>query len=265
MKKAIVLGITMVVLLAVNQAQAAGCQIVNGSFEDNNDIPDITVQEPNGWDVNIPAGAFLGYVDDDWVTDANWNLTLYTNYFHTFEVNEMAMVSQDVNLTDANEIIFNLRLETDTHEWDPSKASAFVLIDGDVVWDSNDLSSGEYYDQSYTVEDKYRDETLHTLSFGIRVKVAERLWRTYYTDWDYIECTEFYECGGLLAGDINRDCYVDLYDLKIMADLWLSEIKTYYRCNLFTGDDTGDDGGTVTFRDFAVLGLNWQQSSYEEE
>lgn len=237
---------------------------VNGSFEDDGYIANITVQEPNGWDVNLPASAFKGRVYNEWVTDANWNLTIYTDYFHSFEVNEMAMVSQELYLTDTNEVIFDVNLATDVLDWDPNKARAVVLVDGEAAWDSNDLSSGEYYDEVYTVEDKYRDGAPHTVSFGMRVKVAERLWQTYYTHWDYIECTEFCGGGGLLAGDFNHDCYVDYKDLKLFAESWLSEVEKYDRYNLFKGDDGAEDGGTVTFRDFAVLGLNWQQNSYEE-
>ncbi len=256
-------GIMMVLMLAANQVQAEDCQIVNGSFEDDGYIPDITVQPPNGWGVNMPTDKFSGYVDDDWVTDANWNLTLYTDWT-TLGANDTAIVYQEVNLTDANEIIFDLQLETDLFEWDPNKVIAIVLVDGEVAWDSNDRSSGEYHDQSYIVEDKYRDEVPHTLSFGMRVKVSEKLWRTYYTDWDDIECTEFCGVGGLLAGDFNHDCYVDYNDLKLFAESWLSEVEKYDRYNLFKGDDGADDGGTVTFRDFAIFGLNWWQSSYVE-
>jgi hypothetical protein len=264
MKNAIVTGIIMLTLLAVNRVQAESCHIVNGSFEYDGYIADITVKEPNGWDVNMLASEFKGHVYNDWVTDANWNLTLYTNYFHTFKVNDIATVYQQINLTDANEIIFDVNLATDSLKWDPNKVHALVLIDGETVWDSNNLSSGAYYDRVYTVEDKYRDGITHKLSFGIRVKVAGRLWRTYYTNWDHIECTEFCGGGGLLAGDFNHDCYVDYNDLKLFAESWLSEVEKYDRYNLFKGDDANDTGGTVTFRDFAIFGLNWLESSYVE-
>ncbi len=264
MKKAIVFGITMVVLLAANMVQAEGCEILNGSFEDDSyvDFPP-SPNEPNGWDVNIPDyNKFDGYIHRDWPTDGIYNLTLYSEWFQTFEINDMAIVSQQVDLTDANEIIFDLKLG----RWEPDIFAAVVLIDDDVVWDSNDLGSGTYYDRIYTVEDKYRNGALHTLAFGIKaiVDIPDILWNRYFTDWDYIECTEFCGGGGLLAGDFNHDCYVDYNDLKLFADLWLSEVEKYDRYNLFKGDDTGEDGGTVTFRDFAVFGLNWLESSYPE-
>ena len=259
MRVAIVILITMVMmLLAANQVQAEGCRIVNGSFEDDGwvNFPPAP-GEPNGWDVNVPSGEFYGYIHRDWPTEGTYNLTLSTNYFNTFDVNDTAMVYQELDLTDANEIIFDLRLDTDSSVWDPSKTIAIVLIDDEVVWDSNELSTGEYFNRVYAVEDKYRDGAAHTLSFGIRVKVAERLWRTYYTDWDYIECTEFCGGGGLLAGDFNRDCFVDMNDLKLMTDGWLGEPATDDRGNLFHGDDMEGDGGIISFRDFAILAGNW--------
>jgi hypothetical protein len=271
MKKAIVtrqgtglaaalVAITMAVLLAANSVQGQSCEIVNGSFEDDGYIADITVKEPNGWDVNLPAGKFKGFVDNDWSTDPSYSLTLRTQTWKTFSNGDTATVSQEVDLTDANEILFDLKLEN----WNSDKVSAVMLVDSDVVWDSNELGSGTYYDQIYTVEDKYRDGAQHTVSFGIRAKVSEMLYVFYVTKWDYIECTEFCGGGGLLAGDFDHNCYVDINDLELFAEVWLSEVEKYDRYNLFKGDDGADDGGTVTFSDFAVFGLNWQQSSYIE-
>jgi len=258
MEKAMVFGIIMVALLAANRVQADVCEIINGSFEDDGWINDITVKEPNGWDVNVPAGEFLGYVHRDWPTEGIYNLTLYTDYYNTFEVNDMATVSQGLNLTDVNEIIFDLKLQTDSLTWDPSKVRAIVLIDDDIVWNSNNLSSGVYYNRIYTVEDKYRDGNLHKFALGIKVKVAGRLWRTYYTHWDFIECTGFCGGGGLLAGDFDRNCFVDINDLKSMAEVWLDELALDDRHNLFHDDDIIESsGGIVSFLDFAVFADSW--------
>jgi len=251
MKKATFIAVTMVMLLFAGWAQAEVCFIVNGSFEDDGYIDDINAIEPNGWDVNMPADKFTGYVYSDWVTDANYNLTLYSEWLQAFEVNDMTTVSQQVDLANANEIFFDLRLGN----WNADKISAVVLIDEDVVWDSNDLSTGEYPNEVYTVEDKYRDGELHRLSFGLRVKVEETLWQRYFTDWDYIECTEF--CGGfgLLAGDFDRDCYVDVNDLKMFTDVWLDAVDPNDKYNLF--QDELDPNGIINFLDFAIYADSW--------
>ena len=43
-----------IMLLWTNKIWAAGSGLVNGSFEADKWITDISVKEPNGWDVNMP-------------------------------------------------------------------------------------------------------------------------------------------------------------------------------------------------------------------
>jgi hypothetical protein len=255
MKKTAVIIALMVLLLATNWARADICTIVNGSFEDDGYISDITVKEPNGWDVNMPTNKFKGYVYNKWVTDGSYNLTLYTQWVK-LDVNDIATVSQQINLMDVNEIIFDVNLATDLFQWDPNKVSAIVLIDNDVVWDSNDLSSGGYYDQSFTIEDKYRDDGLHKLSFGMRVNVSEKLWRTYYTHWDFIECNLC--CGGLfLPEDFSRDCCVNFPDFAMLANHWLEQ-------NSPSQYDLAENG-IVDTNDLGVFVDKWLDCSYPQE
>jgi hypothetical protein len=244
MKKVIVTGIMVVLLLAVNHVHAQSCQIINGSFEDDGYIPDIKVKEPNGWDVNIPTGKFKGFVDNDWSTDPNYSLTLHTQTWKTFSIGDMATVSQEVDLTDTNEIFFDLKLES----WNANKVSAVMLIDSNVVWDSNNLGSGTYYYQSYTVEEKYRDGELHTASFGIRVKVSEMLYIFYITKWDYIECVPF-EC---LPGDLNHNGFVDFIDFALLANYWGEAPPAEY--DLFPD-------GTIDYNDLEVFVKDWLKRS----
>jgi hypothetical protein len=258
-RKQAVVGVAIVMLLAANQVRAEECGIVNGSFEDDGWINDITVKEPNGWDVNVPADKFGGYVKQDWPTDGAFNLTLYSQQWKTFDVNDMTTVSQQVNLTGIDEVIFDVNLVTypEIRLWDPDKCTAVVLIDGSVVWESNSVGTdvrGEYFDQAYTVEGKYKDGQ-HLLSFGIRVNVAEKLNTSYITHWDYIECVVYCGGGGLLPGDFNRDCYVDFNDLKEMTDVWLGEVGPNDKHNLFNGDDLG--GGFINLPDFAIFADRW--------
>lgn len=245
MKRTALIAVAIIALLGANQACANVCGMINGSFEDDGwvDFPP-PPGEPNGWDVNVPAGEFYGYIHRDWPTEGTYNLTLTTNYFNTFEVNDIATVSQELDLTDVNEIIFDLRLDTDSSVWDSTKARAVVMIDGDLVWESDGLSDGEYLDQAYKVEDKYRDEALHTLSLGIRVIAAGRLYRTYYTDWDYIECTGF----TYLAEDFNSDGFVNFLDLAELANYWGETAPAEY--DLFPD-------GIIDLNDLGVFVQNW--------
>jgi len=259
MEKIAAVGITMFMLLAGNYVQAGMCEIVNGSFEADGPINNITVTEPNAWDVNVSADKFGGDVSAWWRTDGSFSLGIWTQWFKRFEPGQTATVSQQVYLADANQIIFDLKLETDWLVWDPALCSAVMLIDDEVVWESNSVGPdvrGVYLDQVYTVEDRYRDEQMHKLSLGIRVNTAEMLEDFYITRWDSIMCTSFCEGGGLLVGDINRDCYVNVEDLKLIADSWLDEVEPDYECNLFQGDDFLGYGAINLF-DFAVFAGNW--------
>lgn len=265
-KTAAVAAAVIVTLLAADFVKAETGRIVNGSFEDDEWIQNIMVKDPNGWQVSTTGDRFLGYVDSDWSTDGSYNLTLYADYWKLFEVGDTAMVSQELNLTDVNEIIFDLKLDTSAFTpWDPAKCTALVLIDDDVVWDSNDLGEdirGEYPGRIYAVGNKYRDGQPHTLSLGIRVNVAEQLWDRHITDWDFVECTLYCGGGGLLQGDFNRDCYVDMTDLIEVAYSWLDEVRPHDRFNLSRTDDT-EGYGSINLLDFAVYANRWSDGAAE--
>src|SRR4030042_2906117 len=228
MKTAKVFSVLMVMFLMAQQTQAGVSLIMNGSFEDDGYIADITVKMPNGWsDVNIPVGKFAGWVSNDWVTDGSYNLTLCSYWYTGFDANDIAMVSQEVFLTDFNEIIFDLKLLTYPFDkvWDQAKRTAVVMIDGVEVWSSDDYqfpSNGEYRKQLIPVD--VLDRKLHRLSLGIRADVNEApmvVDRLYYALWDSVEFN--CHCGGFgfLLEDFSRDCYVDMSDLEMLANMWL--------------------------------------------
>jgi len=266
----IVAGAMMVVLSGTTWTLADVCEIVNGSFEDDGLIDNIMVQEPNGWDVNVPSGKFVARIDGSWSAGGSFSLFVASNWFTTFAAGDMATVSQQVYLTDVNAITFDLRLDTYSGiAWDPNVATAVMLIDGDVVWEPNGTTSdlrGVYRDRVYAVEDKYKDEDLHTLSVGVRIKIDAPggFFEFYRVWWDSIGCTLFCNGGGLLAGDFNHDCYVDIDDLKLGAAAWLNEVPSYERYNLFRADDLAGSG-TMNFFDLAVFADNWLHSSYKDD
>jgi hypothetical protein len=269
MMRDIAIGAMMTVLFAAGWANAGVCEIINGSFEDDGRIDDITIQEPNGWDVNMPSGKFTGKTEATWSTEGRFSLAIYSQWFTAFDANDSAMVSQDISLDDVNEITFDLKLDTYTGlGWDPNVATAVVMIDGEVVWEPNSSSPdirGEYLGQSYAVEDKYRDGNPHKLSLGLRINIdaATGFFEFYRVWWDSIDCVLFCNGGGLLAGDFNRDCYVDASDLQQAADLWLFDVDSEDGHNLFRDDDF-DGFGTINFFDLAIFADNWLLSSFTE-
>ncbi len=260
----------IVILFAAGWAQAGVCEILNGSFEDDGTIDDIVAQEPNGWDVNVPSGKFTGKTEASWSTDGNFSLSLSSQWFTAFVAGDAATISQDVFLDDVNEITFDLKLNTYTGlGWDPNNAIVFVMIDDEVVWEPNSASSdirGEYIGQSYAVEEKYRDENPHKLTFGLKINIdtEDGFFEFYRVWWDSIDCVIFCGGGGLLAGDFNRDCFVDANDLQQVTDMWLLEVDSDDKHNLFRDDDL-DGFGTINFFDLAILADNWLLMSFQEQ
>lgn len=266
MKKTTFVAAIMVVLLFGGWVKGGVSVIVNGSFENDGLIADITVEEPNNWDVNLPTDQFGGWVYNDWVTDGNWNLTLYSNAYKAFEANDIATVSQKVCLSDVNEILFDLKLDTQSASkvWDPNKRTAVLMIDDEVVWESNSVGSdvrGEYRDRVANID--IDDSSLHKLSLGIRADVNEATTNIkYYTDWDFVRFN--LHCGGFgfLPGDFNRDCYVDMNDLEMLAEVWLDEVDPHSKYNLSRNDDTGLYG-IINFLDFAVYADTWDGNTVD--
>jgi hypothetical protein len=263
-------GVIMLMLFAAGWANAEVCEIVNGSFEDDGTIDDITAREPNGWDVNVPSGKFMGKTEAVWSTDGRFSLFISSQWFTAFTAGEAAIVSQEVFLDDVNEITFDLKLDTYTSlGWDPNNATAVVMIDDEVVWEPNNASKdirGEYIGQGYAVEDKYRDGNPHKLSLGLRINIdtAAGFSEFYRVWWDSINCMIYCDGGGLLAGDFNRDCFVDVKDLALAADEWLQEVDSGDVYNLYRDDDLAGYG-TINYLDLAILFDNWLLSSFTEQ
>ncbi|MHC4207461.1 MAG: hypothetical protein ACYSTT_22625 [Planctomycetota bacterium] len=265
----IIAGTIMVMLAGTNWTQDGVCQIINGSFEDDGRIDDITAREPNGWEPNVPSGKFNGTTDASWSTDGSFSLFLSSLWYKAFDANDTAIVSQDVFLDDVNEITFDLKLDTYFGLWDPNIATVIVMIDDEIVWEPNSANPdirGEYIGQSYAVQDKYRDGNPHKLSIGLRINIDTQngFSEFYRVRWDSIDCVIFCDGGGFLAGDFNRDCLVDAGDLQQAADVWLLEVESADKFNLYRDDDS-DGFGTINFYDLAILADNWLLTSYIEQ
>jgi len=257
--------LTMGLVIFVNPVYGGASLIRNGSFESDGAI-NITEEVPESWcDVNAPADKFDGWIDTDWSThgyaEDHHSLTLSTEAFATFEKGDMVTVSQQVYLTDVNQIIFDLEL-TGTYSsfpWDPEKLSGLLLIDGTVVWDSNDLgpdSEGEYFDIAVDVNEIYRDSNSHTLSLAMRANISEMHLTSYLARWDFVKFNAY--CGGFgyLPEDFNYDCFVDFRDFAMLGDIWMSDNPAWKY-------DLSEDG-VIDGNDLMVFTLGWLDCSYWE-
>lgn len=259
----------IVVLLSVGGGlRAEECGLANGGFEADGLIGDIRVKDPNGWDANVPVGKFSGYVANTWPTEGNYNLKLVASWFVLFVAGDEATVSQEVLLDPIDQIVFDLKLETQASTaWDPNVCTAVALIDDDVVWESDfgraDIR-GEHPDQAFAVDNKYRDGQLHRLALGLRMNTGGRFFEQYISQWDAVECTLRSDDEEPLAGDFNADGLVTADDLMLMATMWLFDVPADDAYNL-SGVDDVDANGIVNFYDLAVFGNNWQSGLTLEE
>jgi hypothetical protein len=300
MKRTVSITVMIIVLILGAMAQAGVSIVMNGSFEKDGWISNIRTEPPYRWcDVSVPVGKFSGSVSDatDWLKHGEHYLILASYPYATFGINDMATISQEVYLTDVNEIIFNVKLDTTYDDpWDPTQRTAVLSIDDEVVWESNSVGPdvrGEYYDRVYAVEEKYKDADSHKLSLGIRADAGGYTYINYLTKWDLVRFDT--HCGGFgyLPEDFGRDCYIDGVDLAMLVEQWLVEgpdaeydlfgdgiinfddyafFTDYWMANSDSSnwrDDNCyeaelpatdlDDDGIVSFADYAILMDDWKQ------
>lgn len=256
MNKRICIAAMIMAAQCVSSAPAGISMIMNGSFEKNGIIEDISQDVPWRWcDVNVPQGKFSGWVYDDWSTYGDYSLTLATGV-QQFVAGDIATVAQQVWLRDVKEIVFDLDLSSGWpafFPWDPAKRTALAKIDNDIVWDSDDLPivNGVYSGQITVSIGGYDANIPHNLSLAMRVNKNGWADMDYYARWDFVRFDTY--CGGFgfMPADINRDCYVDMLDLEELARQWLADGPAE-KYDLFR-----DEGNTVNFRDYAVFAQHW--------
>lgn len=266
--KVIVFGV-LVLTFFLNTVWAEECPILNGSFEDPGDIDNISLEEPNHWDVNMPAGKFSGEVQDVFgVTDQNWALTLSSNTYVDLEVNDIVYVYQYVCLKDVSRITFDLNLDTyPVMPWDPAYRTAVVMIDDEVVWESNSVGDdvrGQYQgiDDGCFIDVDIDDSNERKFAIGLRVNVDENPSFGYYADWDNITCGGACDGNGFLPTDFSRDCYVDSIDYAMLAFLWEHTVDSNSEFNLSKEGDF-DGFGIINFADLRLFIDDWLASSYD--
>ena len=94
------------------------------------------------------------------------------------------------------------------------------------------------------------------MSLCLRVNVNESSITKYMARWDSVRFDIYCEGFGYRPGDFNQDCFVDMNDLKLLAEQWLAEPPAH-KYDLFE-----DSNNIVNFRDFAVFADNWATDSF---
>jgi hypothetical protein len=229
----------------------AGAGVVrNGSFEMDGPIYVTADTRPEYWcDVTYNESKFFMYVSNNWKTDGQYSLTMFTNSA-VFQPNDAATISQSVYLNGVEQVIFDIQLYGIYEFWDPDIITSRVLIDGNEVWNSDGLafSAGQFEGEvAIDVNEIYKDEKNHILSLELRFNRGIASFAAYVAQWDNVRL--YSGCSGLLPGDFTGDCVVDINDLAIFANGWLKP----------NGPDLTGDGAT-NFADFAVFADFWGTS-----
>jgi hypothetical protein len=236
---------------------------MNGSFENNgHSISDITDEAPLNWcDVSV-TGEYYGWVNTGWSThpdttgDSN-SVAVASNPGESFTKGDSIRLSQQVLLeTDAGQLSFDLKLlEGSGYGWDPQRHSAIVMIDENVIWDSNELeldSNGEF-EGTVVVDvnhfEQFLDDDWHELTLAMKTNSNFSTAKRYQAHWDFVKFDKY--CGGLgfLLGDLNQDCYVTLDDFAEFATSWMDE----------PASPKGDlyDDGFVDYNDLMLFAEDW--------
>jgi O-glycosyl hydrolase len=165
---------------------------------------------------------------------------------------------------DANSDSSNLRISAYKDPCEPN--AAIVIINTSTTTDINLIlalngftpQNSEIYQSTSSAYFAY----VGTFSTSTPISIPKRSITT-------IHLSGFADCAAVQAGnhkldsDLNGDCYVDLLDLKIMADYWLNtNCATSGNCQ---GADFAPMDGVVDFFDFADFGPQWMQCNDPED
>jgi hypothetical protein len=246
------------ILLLLDGFSMAGVSIVkNGSFENDGYIGHVIPQDTNTWpehwcDVSYDGFIFDAYVSSIWKTHGSYSLTFYNVSDATFQAGDSATVAQSGFFSNARQISFDIELTTewpqDINWGDYNLFSAVLIVDNDIIWDSNEAGIFENGQYHIEVNDLNISDGVHILAIGIRANttLSEPYYYWNFARWDFIKFDTVCGGAGFLPADLTRDCVVDINDLKAFAEGWLDP----------NGPDlTGDTA--VDFADFAILADSW--------
>ncbi|MGA2093320.1 MAG: dockerin type I domain-containing protein [Sedimentisphaerales bacterium] len=283
--------ISAVTLVCVGVCGATTSVVKNGSFENDGYIGLITQNtRPKYWcSVNYDSSKFYEYVYSDWSTNGGFSLTMYA-VNTDFVKDDSATITQSVYLTSARQIVFDIYLYTDNGDWNTDTVTASVLIDNTEIWNSDGLTytSGQFMGHiAVDVNETFKDSRPHFLTLRLKADTSSYHSYAYFAQWDSIGLSTTCGSTGYLPADLTHDCVVDINDLKVFADNWLTpnglnltddndvnfadfaEFAKSWMVDIrgkafipepnfvFLDGDLNDDG-IVDFADFAIFGNNWR-------
>lgn len=128
--------------------------LVNGSFEDDNANIFLDFGNITGWSDNVggPYGGEVGTTSfvDAYVTDGIYGARIFAETTGTFTSGQEAHLSQSVDLTNVDGILFDYRLRTPGGGAWTSNLLATLLVGGNQLWSSqtNETVTNQFVDVS---------------------------------------------------------------------------------------------------------------------
>jgi hypothetical protein len=240
-----------VTIVCCGVCDATTSVVKNGSFENDGYIGLVTQNtRPEYWcSVGYDQSKFEEKVRNNWSTNGSYSLTMDAYMYTDFAQDDSATITQSVYLNNAEQVIFDVYLYASSGGWDTGAFTASVLIDNTEIWNSDGLTytSGAFIGHiAVDVNETFRDTNPHLLTLRLQADTSEFTLHGYYAQWDSVGLST--SCGsmGYLPADLTRDCIVDINDLKVFTDNWL----TPNELNLTDDND-------VNFADFAVFANSW--------
>jgi serine/threonine protein kinase len=130
-------------------------------------------EDTTGWDLKIGDSHILGKYTDEWASEGSKSYKIYmigdANFEYCFISGIRTTINQNVDLTDVDEILFDLNLKpgiaTKDSQGNPVRTKAVAFVDGEQVFLSNENADGQQLNQKISPNKKYPGK--HDLKFGL--------------------------------------------------------------------------------------------------
>lgn len=130
-------------------------------------------EETSGWALKIGDSHILGKYTNDWASEGANSYKIYmigdANYEYCFISGIRTTINQTVDLTDVDEVLFDLNLKPGTTTVDsqgnPVRTKAVAFIDKEQLYLSPDNATGQQLNQRLILNKRYPGK--HDLKFGL--------------------------------------------------------------------------------------------------
>jgi len=266
-----------VIIIALSANCVAGAQILNGSFEDDSNIPLLWQIDSNGVlpeirqsfsthetpypsDVNVTIGPFEGQYFVLLRSDSLGYLrTNFSRLSQKITVQAGQSITGAYFFSTGDYIPYNdsaiIKLVPDPCS-NPAGLTEILLAYMDVASVGSYQTMQDWEEFTYDFNDA--DAGTYTLILQIEDAIDNVF--TSRLAVDALKIVPKPDCPYTLEGDIDDNCKVDFFDLDLLASEWLNNCDSSTWCN----NCDINQSSMVDFADFATIAGNWLIDCYAE-